>query len=197
MMSMLSMLFCTIVVLTLLLLLLLGVPYDQHSSFMRGACMAPAAIRAALVCGASNWSTERGLDLDPNNNSTNSNKNKNTRSSTTPNSDSNSSSHDLSSPSSAWFDSGDIHLPPDEKVQVTLRRIRNRAQRLLLHDSNRKLLALGGDHLISLPLVQAAASKFGKLNILHLDAHADLYDNFEGNRYSHASPNARMLEHEG
>ena len=44
---------------------LLGVPYDAHSSFLRGPALAPSAIRAALTCGSGNWCTESGLDLDP------------------------------------------------------------------------------------------------------------------------------------
>jgi arginase family enzyme len=38
------------------------------------------------------------------------------------------------------------------------------------------------------------AASHKNLNILHLDAHADLYDDFEGNPHSHASPFARILE---
>ena len=44
---------------------LLGVPYDAHSSFLRGPAGAPAAVRAALNGGSANWCTERGTDLDP------------------------------------------------------------------------------------------------------------------------------------
>ena len=39
---------------------LLGVPYDAHSSFLRGPAGAPAAVRAALDGGSANWCTERG-----------------------------------------------------------------------------------------------------------------------------------------
>jgi len=44
---------------------LLGVPYDAHSSFLRGPAAAPTAVRAALDGGSANWCTERGFDLDP------------------------------------------------------------------------------------------------------------------------------------
>ena len=44
---------------------LLGVPYDAHSSFLRGPAGAPTAVRAALDGGSANWCTERGIDLDP------------------------------------------------------------------------------------------------------------------------------------
>lgn len=55
-------------------------------------------------------------------------------------------------------------------------------------------LLLGGDHAVSFPVVAAIAAQHGPLNILHFDAHPDLYDDFEGNPRSHASPFARILE---
>ena len=57
-----------------------------------------------------------------------------------------------------------------------------------------KIISLGGDHSISFPVIEAFSKKYPKLNVLHLDAHADLYDNFENNPYSHASPFARLME---
>lgn len=56
------------------------------------------------------------------------------------------------------------------------------------------LLSLGGDHSITYPLIKAFAKEYGPLDILHLDAHPDLYDDFDGNRYAHACPFARILE---
>ena len=41
----------------------LGVPYDAHSSFLRGPALAPVAVRAALTNGSANWCTEDGRDL--------------------------------------------------------------------------------------------------------------------------------------
>jgi len=55
-------------------------------------------------------------------------------------------------------------------------------------------LVLGGDHSVTLPVVRAVAGKHGPLNILHFDAHPDLYDEFQGNRFSHACPFARISE---
>ncbi len=57
-----------------------------------------------------------------------------------------------------------------------------------------KVISLGGDHSISFPVISAVVDKYPKLNILHLDAHADLYDNFDHNPFSHASPIARLME---
>ena len=55
-------------------------------------------------------------------------------------------------------------------------------------------LSLGGDHSVTYPILRAMHARYGPLNILHIDAHTDLYDEFEGDRYSHASPFARAIE---
>ena len=62
-----------------------------------------------------------------------------------------------------------------------------------LKDASR-LLTLGGDHSITYPIVKAFHGRYPKLDILHIDAHADLYDEFEGDPYSHACPFARIME---
>jgi arginase len=56
------------------------------------------------------------------------------------------------------------------------------------------LISLGGDHSIAYPIIAAHAKRYGKMNVLQIDAHGDLYENFEDNRYSHASPFARLFE---
>ena len=55
-------------------------------------------------------------------------------------------------------------------------------------------LALGGDHAITHPVVRGIHAEHGPVTILHFDAHPDLYDDFEGNPRSHASPFARIME---
>jgi arginase len=55
-------------------------------------------------------------------------------------------------------------------------------------------LCVGGDHAVTYPIVAALAGRHGPLNILHFDAHPDIYDYFEGNPRSHASPFARIME---
>lgn len=55
-------------------------------------------------------------------------------------------------------------------------------------------LVLGGDHFVTYPVVRALARRHGPLNILHFDAHPDLYDELDGNRLSHACPFARIME---
>ncbi|MEL7489307.1 MAG: arginase family protein [Pseudomonadota bacterium] len=60
--------------------------------------------------------------------------------------------------------------------------------------AGRAPLSLGGDHSVTYPILEAVRDKHGPVNVLHIDAHRDLYDEFEGDRYSHASPFARALE---
>jgi arginase len=57
-------------------------------------------------------------------------------------------------------------------------------------------MLLGGDHSITWPIVRAVRAHRGRdpLTVLHLDAHPDLYDSFEGDRLSHACPFARIME---
>ncbi len=55
-------------------------------------------------------------------------------------------------------------------------------------------ISLGGDHSITYPIMRALAKRYPRVTILQIDAHADLYDQFEGDRYSHACPFARIME---
>ncbi|MGB0508086.1 MAG: agmatinase [Pikeienuella sp.] len=57
-----------------------------------------------------------------------------------------------------------------------------------------KVISIGGDHSVAYPAILAHAEAYEGLNILHIDAHPDLYDDMESNHYSHASPFARLME---
>ncbi len=57
-----------------------------------------------------------------------------------------------------------------------------------------RILALGGDHSVSWPLIRSHARHHGPLQILHFDAHPDLYEELDGNHRSHACPFARIME---
>ena len=70
--------------------------------------------------------------------------------------------------------------------------IENITRNHLADDS--KLLTLGGDHSITFPIIKAHHERYPKLDILQIDAHSDLYDEFEGDRFSHACPFARIME---
>ncbi len=57
-----------------------------------------------------------------------------------------------------------------------------------------KPLLLGGDHSVTYPILKALCEHHAPPTIVHFDAHPDLYDDFEGNPHSHASPFARIME---
>ena len=59
---------------------------------------------------------------------------------------------------------------------------------------SQRLLTLGGDHSVTSPIIKAHAQVYSDIEILHIDAHADLYEEFEGDPYSHACPFARIME---
>ena len=88
-----------------------------------------------------------------------------------------------------FIDLGDIQFSSDgnffDEIEQTIRE-------LLTHDAF--VLSLGGDHSITYPIVKGYHSKYDSLTILHFDAHPDLYEEYEGNRFSHASPFARIME---
>lgn len=71
-------------------------------------------------------------------------------------------------------------------------RITTRAREEL--SNGHHLLSLGGDHSVSLPILRAYAERYPDLTVVQLDAHADLYPVFEGDRFSHACPFARVME---
>lgn len=57
-----------------------------------------------------------------------------------------------------------------------------------------KPLLLGGDHSVTYPILKSLSKHHAPPTIVHFDAHPDLYDDFEGNPHSHASPFARIME---
>jgi len=137
-------------------LAIIGIRYDENSSFTKGAADAPPQIRAALRSDAWNLTSENGTDL---------------------------------SDDSTFFDAGDIE-PVAGSDMLTL--IENSIYTLI--GDGLTPISLGGDHSITHPIVRAFARKYKDLSILHFDAHPDIYDSYQGNRNSHASPFARIME---
>lgn len=60
---------------------------------------------------------------------------------------------------------------------------------------NKFVVSLGGEHSVSVGVIKAFAGKYADLSILHLDAHADSRDSYEGSRYNHACVIARAREY--
>ncbi len=61
-------------------------------------------------------------------------------------------------------------------------------------DAGKFLVSLGGEHSVTIPLVEAALSRHAGLHVLQIDAHADLREAYMGNRFSHASVMRRVVE---
>ena len=91
------------------------------------------------------------------------------------------------------FDAGDLDVDVDVDGQDDPWGVVEKAVGLLL-ERNLPPIVLGGDHAISYPVVRAFHRKFARLDILHFDAHPDLYHDFDSNPNSHASPFARIME---
>jgi len=151
---------------------LLGVPFDGQSSYLRGTAEAPEKIRAAMFCDASNKWTELGVDLGV---------------------------------AGSFEDSGDLLFSSNSDSDITtgdsrttfadypiFEQIETRVGQVV--DRGKRPVSLGGDHSITYPIVKAFAKRYPELTIFHFDAHPDLYDEFEGNRLSHACPFARIME---
>jgi arginase len=134
---------------------ILGVPWDENSSYLRGAAEGPPIIRKALFCESANLWSESGVDFGER----------------------------------PIHDAGDV---PSLGGEAMFRKIEDSITTLL--DQGYAPISLGGDHAITYPILRAFAKKYSRLSILHFDAHPDLYDEFQGNRLSHACPFARIME---
>lgn len=86
-------------------------------------------------------------------------------------------------------DAGDLELPPTAEARSLI----EAGIAALLAEGTRPI-ALGGDHSVTYPILRAIGPAHPELTILHVDAHGDLYDEFQGDRFSHACPFARILE---
>ncbi len=88
-------------------------------------------------------------------------------------------------------DVGDLLLPATEAARGMI----ESGIRALI-DSGGRPLSLGGDHSVTYPVLRALGPRVPGLTILQIDAHPDLYGDFEGDRFSHACPFARIMEEE-
>ena len=136
---------------------LIGIPFDEKSSYLRGAAAGPAAIREASTAKCYNSFTEFGLDLEKD---------------------------------TVMVDLGDVDTSGDVETSFS------RAELAVLDILNKEAVPfiLGGDHSITYPVLKAFGKKYKRLDLLHFDAHPDLYDDLNGDRLSHACPMIRIME---
>lgn len=86
-----------------------------------------------------------------------------------------------------WQDHGDV--PQNGDFMADIGAAINR-----VHQLGQRPLSLGGDHAVTYPILAALAQHTPPPTLVQFDAHADLYDNFEDQPFSHASPFARIME---
>jgi agmatinase len=138
-------------------LAVVGVPFDEKSSYKRGAVGGPEAIRQASTGKCYNPDTELGVDL---------------------------------AEETVLVDLGDVDTSGDPVKTFSC--IEGRVSQVL--SAGAVPVILGGDHSITYPAVRAVARKYQPLDLLHLDAHPDMYQELYGDRLSHACSIARILE---
>jgi agmatinase len=88
-------------------------------------------------------------------------------------------------------DAGDVACSPFD-IQRAIAEIQAGAAEALEH--SRHVIAIGGDHTISLPLLRAARDRFGLLAVVHFDAHLDTWSSYFGADYTHGTPFRRASE---
>lgn len=135
---------------------LLGIPLDHNSSFMRGSAQAPKLIREALHSVAWNQWSETRVDLGV---------------------------------AGAFDDAGDL---ADMRAPGAYARIEQAIVDIV--EAGKRPVSMGGDHSITYPILRVLGKRVPGITLVHFDAHPDLYENYENNSHSHASPFARIME---
>ncbi|MGV2456856.1 UNVERIFIED_CONTAM: agmatinase [Acinetobacter seifertii] len=88
-------------------------------------------------------------------------------------------------------DIGDIAINTFN-LQESIRIIEEEYDRILSH--NITPLTIGGDHTITLPILRALNKKYGKIGLIHIDAHADVNDEMFGEKFAHGTTFRRAVE---
>ena len=130
---------------------LLGIPFDEKSSFLRGPAQAPPLIRKVLHNGSSSYTAENNIDITE-----------------------------------------DIHL--NDLGDLPIEDYHSIHQEIINLNLEGPIVFLGGDHSMTYQTIKAIHQNHDPFDILLFDAHTDLYDIFEGDKYSHACPFARIME---
>lgn len=135
-------------------ILILPVPFDKSSSWMKGSDNGPSAIINAS-CNMELYDIETGYEV---------------------------------------YKKG-IHTAKSiaaASAQIMIDQVSEKVSEALT--DNKFVVVLGGEHTVSLGTIRAHAAFFNNFSILHLDAHSDMRDSYEGNKLSHASVMARAKE---
>lgn len=90
-----------------------------------------------------------------------------------------------------FTDRGNLDLPQGNLL-VSLELIEGAIEEII--KENKKFIAIGGEHLITLPILKALKNSYKNIHVIHFDAHCDLRDEYEGQRLSHATVLKRIKE---
>jgi agmatinase len=88
-------------------------------------------------------------------------------------------------------DAGDVTCNPFD-IPEALDAVERQARELL--DGGARLLTIGGDHTVALPLLRAVTARHGQVAVVHFDAHLDTWDTYFGAAYTHGTPFRRAAE---
>ncbi|GAB3296646.1 MULTISPECIES: agmatinase [Pseudoclavibacter] len=88
-------------------------------------------------------------------------------------------------------DAGDVPVNPFD-IEEALGTVEAAAK--ALSDTGAKIVTIGGDHTIALPLLRNMARIHGPVAMLHFDAHLDTWDTYFGAAYTHGTPFRRAFE---
>ena len=80
----------------------------------------------------------------------------------------------------------------EKSPEVLAGKVRKKVSKLL--DDGKFVVSLGGEHSVSIGVVQAFADKIPGISVLQIDAHTDLRQEYEGSRFNHACVMARVRE---
>ena len=136
---------------------ILGVPFDEKSSYLKGASLGPQAIREASTSKMINAWTELGVNLEED---------------------------------TVIGDLGDLTLKGS--VSEIFAHIEQNVLKII--EQGVIPIILGGDHSVTYPIIKAFSQKYQPLDMLHFDAHPDLYEEFYGDKLSHCCPFTRIME---
>ncbi|HEY3715948.1 MAG TPA: agmatinase [Jatrophihabitantaceae bacterium] len=88
-------------------------------------------------------------------------------------------------------DAGDVSANPFDIVEA-VGQIESAAN--ALYNKADRIVTLGGDHTVALPLLRAARAQHGPIALIHFDAHLDTWDTYFGARFTHGTPFRRASE---
>ncbi|SDQ85258.1 agmatinase [Quadrisphaera sp. DSM 44207] len=88
-------------------------------------------------------------------------------------------------------DASDVAVNPFD-IPSAVREVQ--AAALDLTSGGGRLVTIGGDHTIALPLLRAVAERHGPVAVVHFDAHLDTWDTYFGEPYTHGTPFRRASE---